>query len=119
MNREEFKRLFRQNIDEAIAKTRQITSINFPEEVEIELYAPGESGSRMSIEDGVDILFLGEDKFYRLIDVSVLKVEKRKLVIFVRVSGHAPSDFRKTWNTPPGNGPFKVMVPMNVEETRE
>jgi len=45
-----------------------------------------------------------------VIDVAVLKVEPNQSTVFIRVSGHKPSEFGKTWNTPKGNGVFKQMI---------
>jgi hypothetical protein len=36
--------------------------------------------------------------------------------IFMRVSGHRPDTFAKTWNQPVGSGPFKQLLPEKMEE---
>jgi hypothetical protein len=40
----------------------------------------------------------------------VLRVTGEVTTIFMRVSGHPPDTFEKTWNQPVGNGPFKQLL---------
>jgi hypothetical protein len=55
----------------------------------------------------VDELYVGPDRFYRVVDVGVVEVQRDRTVIFMCVSGHPPSSFADTWNQPKGAGPFK------------
>ena len=52
----------------------------------------------MSIGQAVDHIYLGNDRFYKIIDVAIRRVLPRKSVAFVRVSGHPPGPFSQTWD---------------------
>jgi hypothetical protein len=56
-----------------------------------------------TLDEAVDWLWLGPDRFYRVIDVAM-----RGDVAFVRVSGHGAGGWDETWE-PAGLGPFKVL----------
>jgi hypothetical protein len=62
-------------------------------------------------------LWLSEDRFYRIVDLIVAEVATSTTWIWARESGHEPSSFEKTWNQPPGVGPFKVAVFDRVRES--
>ena len=61
--------------------------------------------------EAIDLLYLGRDKFFVFIDIGVLDSSDDYTLLFVRPSGHKPVPFEETWNTPPGNGPFKILGP--------
>jgi len=48
--------------------------------------------------------------FFRVINVAVRRVSKDAAVVFMGISGHAPTSFDQTWNQPPGSGPFKQVL---------
>jgi len=53
--------------------------------------------------------------YHRIIDVAVIKVSRNENTIFMRASDHTPSTFDKTWNNPPGSGPFKQLISQKIE----
>jgi hypothetical protein len=55
------------------------------------------------------------DRFYGIIDVSVKSVSPVVTRVFVGASGHPPDAFERTWNQPPGMGPFKQAVAHRIE----
>jgi hypothetical protein len=57
-----------------------------------------------------DALYLGDDRFYRIIDVAVVGVSADTTTVFVWASAHHPGSFNETWNDPPGSGPFKQLI---------
>lgn len=75
----------------------------------IELHGLSPKRRLLSPEEALDVLYLGPDRFFRIIDVSVLRVSQTRTLVFTRISGHTPGGFDDTWNTPPGAGPFKQL----------
>lgn len=112
MNKNEFKELFIKNVETAILMAENVFSAKIPRDIKIELYGCELSGAIISIEDSINIMFIDEDSFYRIIDIGVKATSKSEYRIFVRISPHPPSIFENTWNTPVGNGPFKVLEPL-------
>jgi hypothetical protein len=115
MERDEFEALFHSHLAEATEDAESRLGRKVPEEITIELHGAGFSGKEMSPSRAAGILFLGRDKFYRVIDISAVRVSAEKTTIFVRVSGHTPGRFEQTWNSPSGSGPFKLLKPVQIE----
>ena len=65
----------------------------------------------LSIDEAAGELFLGEDTFFKFIDVSVHPTRKDAPTFFVRPSGHTPDGWERTFQ-PETTGPFKVMTPL-------
>jgi len=65
----------------------------------------------IAMEHALDLLRLGPDRFYFIVDVGVLLTGEDPPVLFVRPSGHEPGPFSSTWN-PDDLGPFKSIGPM-------
>ncbi len=68
----------------------------------------------MSVDQAVDHLYLTNDKFYRIIDVAIRRITPNDTIVFVRPSGHVPTDFNQTWD-PKKFGPFKQIFFQNIE----
>src|SRR5258708_9096919 len=81
----------------------------------IELHAPGSSGRALSVDEALDHIYLGSDRFYRIIDVAIKELLPGKSVVFVRVSGHQSAEFSKTWD-PSGLGPFKQIIAEKIDD---
>jgi hypothetical protein len=60
-------------------------------------------------------IYLGGDRFYKIIDVAIRKALPKETVAFVRVSGHPPVDFSETWD-PSTFGPFKQIIAERIED---
>lgn len=71
----------------------------------IELHGAGYGGAAMSVEEAADILYLGPEAIYRIIDVGLLDADQDEGRLFVRPSGHSPGRWDDTWDTS-RNGPF-------------
>jgi len=69
----------------------------------------------MTPDEVLEELYLGPDKFFRIVDVAVLRVLRDRCVVFVRVSGHPPASFADTWNQPKGSGPFKQLESLAIQ----
>ncbi len=83
----------------------------------IELHAPDSQGLRVSVDEALSQLYLGNDRFYKIIDVGVKELLPRKTIVFVRVSGHQPTGYDGTWD-PSGAGPFKQIVAAELEDPK-
>lgn len=115
MTEAEFIQLFRDALDVAAKNAECKLGRAVPRVFEVLLFGAGYSGVKMFPEEAGRVLFLGQDRFYRIIDVSVVGVEVDRCRVFVRVSGHSPGSFDETWNDPPGSGPFKQLLAQDIE----
>lgn len=112
---EEFYKLFQVALQTAITNAEEQTHRKLPTDIAIALHGAGHSGDLMNPLAAAKNLYLGDKIFYRIIDISVLKVNKLKTTLFVRASSHTPSTFDQTWNNPPGNGPFKQLLSNEIK----
>lgn len=110
MQFDEFQNLFLVALSTATENAEKILAHPIPREYLILLYGAGYSGELISVQQATEALYINPDEFYRIIDIAVQKVEPKLTTIFVRVSGHKPTQFDKTWDTPKGNGPFKQII---------
>jgi len=115
VNKDDFRTLFLINVGRSLERAGTIVGAVLPSEFEIELHGGGVSGKITSLNDAINIMYLGERSFYGVIDIGVKSIVRGKPVVFVRISDHRPSSFENTWNTPKGNGPFKVIEPIRIE----
>jgi len=116
MTKQEFHRLFLRALSAAAQEAEVRLRREIPHSFRIELHAPRSQGSLISVEEAVDELYLGEDRFYRIIDVAIRKLLPAQTVVFVRVSGHAPAPFDQTWD-PNDLGPFRQILAQTIEDT--
>lgn len=107
MQIKEFNDLFLDVLETASTNAERILGHPVPRNHKILLFGAGYSGQVMNVSDAVKALYISPDKFYFIIDVTVQKVMNESCVVFVRASGHKPTEFENTLNQPKGNGPFK------------
>jgi hypothetical protein len=115
MEKAEFKQLFLRALGTAAENAEMKLKRPIPRSFIIELYSITSSGTRLSIDDTIEKLYLGENSFYKIIDVAIKELLEIQSVAFVRVSGHAPSTFNKTWD-PSNMGPFKQIISDKIED---
>ena len=109
MQKHEFKQLFLKALEEAAAYADECLGKSVARDFEIEFHRAGHSGSVLSPEEAFDLMYISEDRFYKIIDVAVIDVQPNKTRVFICLSGHSPGAFEETWNQPPGVGPFKQL----------
>lgn len=114
MTKEDFSALFLKCARQALADAQRRLGVPLSDDFEVELHGAGLSGEIVSRERAVELMYAGENLFYICIDIAVKAVIKGKAILFTRISGHEPSSFERTWNTPPGNGPFIIMEALNI-----
>ena len=83
----------------------------------MEIILPSGRTRQFDVDEALDRLFLGSDRFYRIIDVTIKKLLPGQSIAFVRASGHPSADFSKTWD-PSGLGPFKQIIAEEIEDLR-
>ncbi len=115
MSFDEFYRLFQKALEIAAINAEKQLHRKLPTNTTISLHGAGHSGYLMDPLNAAKKLYLGEEKFYRIIDVSVIKVTLKESVVFIRASSHMPSTFDETWNDPPGSGPFKQLITKEID----
>lgn len=115
MTFDEFIGLFQSALDTAIKNAERLLQRKLPQEMKIILHGAGHTGDVMDSLSAAKKLYLGEDRFYRIIDVSVIRLNPNAVTIFVRASSHTPGTFSETWNSPPGSGPFKQLIAKEIE----
>jgi hypothetical protein len=114
MDKLQFRELFISNAQKALKFAEKKFGIYIDENFDVELHGGGLAGEKISIDQCVDNLYLGNDRFFRVIDIGVKSIKGNKALLFVRISAHQPVKFEETWNTPSGNGPFKVIEPIRI-----
>ena len=117
MTKNEFRELFQRALNVAAENAEVKVANAISHSFLIELHAPGYSGPPINVEEALDHIYLGADRFYRIIDVAIKKLTPEESVAFVRVSGHPPDEFSKTWD-PAGTGPFKQILAASIEDGR-
>ena len=115
MRKNEFKSLFLRVLEEASQEVEIKMGIQISRNFEIRLYGAGSSNLPLDIDAALNLLYISEEQFYRIIDVSIIAIGKDKTQVFVRTSDHKPSSFEKTWNTPHGYGPFKQLIAKDIK----
>lgn len=112
MTRDEFGKLFERVIENAAKNAELIFKIHVPRTFHIEIIGARRPRRILPPDKVVDDLFISESQFWQVINVGVTEVNTtyQFTIISLSVSGHEPGPFENTWNTPPGNGPFKQVV---------
>jgi hypothetical protein len=117
MTKNEFRQLFLTALNSAAANAEARVANPISHSFVIELHAPGFVGRLVDVDEALDRLFLGSDRFYRIIDVAIKKLLPGQSIAFVRTSGHPPVEFSQTWD-PSDLGPFKQIIAGEIEDLR-
>lgn len=114
MTKKKFAELFATVIERAIAEAERSVGHNLSNHVEIKLFGASYSGQTLNLPSVIDVLYLDEHRFYKLIDVAVMESDKYSTYLFVRVSDHEPGTWEDTYDPYNGMGPFKLLIPSEV-----
>jgi hypothetical protein len=117
MTKGDFRKLFLKALNAAADNAEAGLATPVPRSFRIELHAPGSMGTAMSVDEALDKIWLGNNRFYRVIDVAIKEALPGRSLAFARVSGHAPTRFENTWD-PSNLGPFKQIVAEQVNDRR-
>ena len=115
MCREKFLQLLYHVLEVACQEVESTLAKPVAREFVVILHGAGYTNWKTTLNEAVEILYLGEDQFYRVIDVAITGVAPNATRVFIRASNHTPTTFAQTWNIPVGYGPFKILVANQVE----
>jgi hypothetical protein len=115
MTKEEFKTLFEHALETAAQNAEKKLGRPVPRQFEIEMHGLAPHSRILQKDDALDEIYIGPDRFYRIIDISVRRVSKDVCTVFMGISGHTPGALSQTWNQPPGSGPFKQVFTDKME----
>ena len=80
--------------------------VNLDVNFELNLYGTSEW---TSVDDLVELVYITDELFYRIIDVAVLKITPEYVRFLVRPSGHDPVPLHETRAYVEGWGPFNCI----------
>ena len=109
VNREEFRTYFNDALNVAAVQAEKHFRVHVPQQKSVELHGAGHGGDRVAPDVAADALYLGPERFYKLVDVVIKWIEGDTAVVFVRVAGFEPCPWEETLD--PGRlGPFKTTM---------
>jgi hypothetical protein len=117
MTKTEFEKLFERALNVAAAKAEVEFGTSVARSFQIELHASGYDGRVVSYDEALNQIFVGSDRFYKIIDVAIKELLSDESVAFVRVSGHPTVPFDQTYD-PSGLGPFKTLIASPIDERK-
>jgi hypothetical protein len=109
MTRGDFRRLLQEALSLAADNAEAKLKKSIPRSYLVRLHAFGYDDRLVSVDDALDKLYLGGDRFFRIVDVAIAEVRSDASVVFVRPSGHEPDVWSTTWD-PSSCGPFKQII---------
>ena len=117
MNREAFKHLFETALEKAAQIAETEHHLTVPRDFVIEYPGWGSPPELIDVDMAVELMFTDENSLPRLVDVAITAVSPKRACAFVCVSGYPPvASFEKTYNTPPGSGPFKQIIAFKIAQ---
>ena len=117
MTRTDFRTLFLRALNLAADNTEARLADQVPRSFLVELHGAGRTGAAIIVDESLNNIWLGGDRFYRVINLAVTQVLPDATVVFARVSNHPPAPFGQTFD-PTGLGPFKQIVAEHVIDRR-
>lgn len=107
--RDQFRLVFDTTL-EAMARLVELAE-GYPIQRNFKIELGGVGGVRnpLSPDEAFDILYLGDEEYYSIINVSVVSIKDQTITVWMQVTGHGPGPFNRTWNQPDGAGPFKFI----------
>jgi hypothetical protein len=110
MTKEEFKTLFERALEVAARNAETKLGRAVPRSIEIELRGLPPHPNILTVDEAVDKIYIGPDRFFLIINVGVIRVSPNTCTVVLGPSGHAPGEFGRTWNQPVGTGPFQQVI---------
>ena len=114
MTESELKAIFERALTIAAENAEKQLDRPVPRSFEIELHGLSTTSRTITKDQALREIYIGPERLYRIIDVSVVRVSRDVCTVFMRVSGHTPGSWDETWNQPPGSGPFKQLVASEI-----
>ena len=110
MSKEEFKTLFEHALEVAAQNAEKKLGRPVPRQFDFAMGGLGPNSRLLKKDEAFEEIYLGPDRFYRIIDLSVCRVSKDACTVYMVISGHTPGPLSQTWNQPAGSGPFKQVL---------
>ena len=114
MNLAQYCEVFAQAVEASIKEAEKAHRISLPRDLIFEIPFKGLPDRYSNIEDMAKVIYLNENSFYRIIDVAVRAEISGQSLVWVRVSGHPPSEWKDTWD-PAVYGPFKSIISSEIQ----
>jgi hypothetical protein len=111
-----FRSIFDQALDRAFTESSSITEIREINLDLVQFFGLGHDGTIIDKDSALDLLYLGIDVYYKIVDVMLVSLKGGIATFFVRPSGHPPGPYSQTWG-PSGLGPFRILRSDRVAET--
>jgi hypothetical protein len=107
----EFRRVFDATLEAAARATEYYLGHPVPRNFIIMLSGAAKSDDSVDVETAFDKLYLGDEEFFYQVEVIIkgFRAGDEYLRLWMLVSHHRPVPFEKTWNRPPGAGPFTII----------
>jgi len=115
MTKEKFRLLFEQGLEVAAHNAELNLGRTVPRRFEIEMHGLAARPGTLTMDDAFKEIYLGPDRFYRVIDLAIIRVSSEVSTAYMNVSGHEPGTFDQTWNDPVGSGPFKQVLANKIK----
>lgn len=115
MTKEEFRTLFAQALEVAAQNADKKLGYPVPRRFGIQMHGLASRPRMLTQEEAFEEIYIGAERFYRIIDIAVRSVTKDVTNVFMGISGHEPGPLSQTWNQPAGSGPFKQVLACHVE----
>jgi hypothetical protein len=113
VNKEKFKELFFAALEQSVTSAEERLNRNLPHHHEIKLYWHNFDNERLDADTAGDLLYLGDNAFFEVVDIGAMAANSTVTQHFVRPSGHEPvSSISKTWGGIE-KGPFKQVIFVN------
>jgi hypothetical protein len=110
MTKNEFRLLFEDALETAARNAEAKLGRTVPRRFEVELHGGAPKPRLLTVDQALNEIYLGGDRFHRVIDVGVRRISPDRTTVFLGISGHPASSLAETWNDPPGAGPFKQII---------
>lgn len=115
MTKDEFARLFEESLSQAVLEIEVKINRTIPRHFLIAFHGFGYANKEtLSFSHVLDLLYISEELFYRIIDIAVIEVRENATVFFLRVSGHQPCSWAETYYGDTGRGPFKRLFAQSI-----
>lgn len=115
MNKEELFEIFYREIEKSAAIAERKAARPAPRDFLIELHGVGIAGDILTPEKALDRIYISQQVFWPLIDISLKAVTDSKSIVFVRVSDFPAGPWSSTFD-PISSGPFKQIESMRIDE---
>ncbi len=115
MTKEQFKTLFESALEIAAKNAEMKLGRSVPRNFEIQLHGSAPQQKLLTKDGAFEAIYLGPDRFYRVIDLAVSSVSNHISTVFMCLSGHQPGTLEQTWDQPPGSDPFKQLLADEVK----